>query len=112
MANPNPSPETRFGGPRGNTPVRGKTKKQKKAEMKAAENAALLRARMLSIIAETTKDNDAALMEYLKGDVLKLFKDSEDRAHGTPKQSIDHTTAGEPIGEIRNTIVRPDGKKD
>lgn len=92
MANPNPSPETRFGGKRGNTPVHGKTSKQKRAEMQAAEDAAILRARLLSVIKENTEGDDAALLGMLSGDLLRLFKDSEDRAHGTPRQSIDHSS--------------------
>ena len=97
MANPDPSPETRFGAKNGNPIAGGKSSKQRKAEYRAAEDAAELRARMLSYIKESTKGDDAALLEYLKGDVLKLFKDSEDRAHGTPKQAIDHTTDGKPL---------------
>lgn len=93
MANPNPSPETRFGGERGNMPAGGKSSKQRKAEIQAAEDAAELRARMLSIIKENTSGDDNALLDMLNSDLLRLFKDSEDRAHGTPKQAVDHTSS-------------------
>lgn len=33
-------------------------------------------------------------MELLSGDAIRLFKDSEDRAHGTPKQSVEHGGEG------------------
>jgi hypothetical protein len=32
-------------------------------------------------------------MEAITSDTLRLFKDSEDRAHGTPKAAIDHTSS-------------------
>ena len=87
MANPNPSPSTRFGAENGNPISGGKSAKQKEAEYRAAEDAAELRARMLSIIKENTEGDDEALLHFLRPDVLKLFKDSEDRAHGTPQAS-------------------------
>lgn len=101
--NPNPSPDTRFGAENGNKGSYGKTAAQKKAEYRAAENAAILRDQMLSAIVENTKDDPEALLEYLKGDVLKLFKDSEDRAHGTPKQTTE--MSGPDGGAIPVTAV-------
>ena len=91
MANPNPSPSTRFGAENGNPIAGGKTSEQKKAEYEAAEKAAKLRLRLLSIIEETTADDDNALLAMLDANTLKLFKDSEDRAHGTPKQQAEIT---------------------
>lgn len=50
--------------------------------------AVKLRHSMLSSIMEKVSAiTDAS--EYLTSDVLRLLKDSEDRAHGTPKQSVD-----------------------
>ena len=87
MANPNPSPATRF--QPGSTPnPGGKTKEQKRLEIEAAEMAVKLRHSMLSSIMEKVSAiTDAS--EFLTSDVLRLLKDSEDRAHGTPKQSVD-----------------------
>ncbi len=81
MANPNPSPETRF--QPGNAGG-GKTSEQKRLEYEAAEMSARIRHKMLSVITEKLTD-DATTLELLKADVLRLLKDSEDRAHGTPK---------------------------
>jgi hypothetical protein len=67
MANPNPSPETRF---KPGHALGGKTAEQRRFEYEAAEIAA-----------------------------MRLFKDSEDRAHGTPRQSVEHSGQGE-NGEI------------
>lgn len=83
--NPNPSPATRF--KKGNK-FGGKTSKQKKLEYEAAEMAAALRHRILSGITEKLKSGEIGdVCDILDANTLKLFKDSEDRAHGTPKQT-------------------------
>ena len=33
-------------------------------------------------------------LELLTPDVIRVLKDSEDRAHGTPKQSVEHGGEG------------------
>jgi len=96
--NPNPSPETRFqpGNPGG-----GKTSEQKRLEYEAAEMAAKARHKLLSVITEKLHGlpegeelADVDLTKLLSSDMLRLFKDSEDRAHGTPKQSVEHGGEG------------------
>lgn len=95
MANPNPSPETRFqpGNPGG-----GKTSAQKRLEYEAAEMAAKARHKLLTVITEKLANipdgEEIDLKEFLSSDTLRLFKDSEDRAHGTPKQSVEHGGEG------------------
>jgi hypothetical protein len=85
--NPNPSPETRF--QPGSTPnPGGKTKELKRLEMEAAEMSAKLRHAQLSSLMEKLQAGTDAL-EMLNGDALRLFKDSEDRAHGTARQAVD-----------------------
>lgn len=107
MANPNPSPETRFklghsGG--------GKTAEQKRHEYEAAEMAAKLRHAMLSGIMEKV-DAGATAEDLLTSDVLRLMKDSEDRAHGTPKAST--LLGSDPDNPMPTSIavhiVKPDG---
>lgn len=92
MANPNPSPETRFGAENGN-PINlaGKTSQQREDEYKASEIAANLRHRALSLMLEKVEAGED-LLEMINANSLKLFKDSEDRAHGTPTATI----AGDP----------------
>lgn len=114
MANPDPSPATRFqpGNPGG-----GKTSEQKRLEYEASEMAARIRHRILSVItdkmkgtAENEKLSDDAVLSFLTPDALRLFKDSEDRAHGTPRQSIEHAgPGGGPVEftEIRRVVVKP-----
>lgn len=91
--NPNPSPDTRFGGANANPSGAGKSKGQRKAEIEAAEKAAILRAKMISELLEKYDSAEMDLSELIDPSVLKLFKDSEDRAHGTAKQSVDHTNS-------------------
>lgn len=90
MANPNPSPDTRFGAENGNpNNLGGKTKEQRESEYQAAAISAQLREHALSVMLEKVKSGDMDLEELITPANLKLFKDSEDRAHGTPKQAVD-----------------------
>ena len=109
MANPNPSPETRFGAENGN-PINlaGKTREQRENEYRAAEIAAKLRARALSDMLEKVEAGES-ILDLINKDVLKLFKDSEDRAHGTPASTT--TLKGDDdaplIHKIELVAVRP-----
>lgn len=109
MANPNPSPETRFqpGNPGG-----GKTAEQKRLEYEAAEMAAKARHKLLSVITEKLAalpdGADADLKDLLNSDTLRLFKDSEDRAHGTPKATTELTgNDGGPVQVVRYEVIDP-----
>jgi len=95
MANPNPSPETRFQPGESGNPG-GKTGEQLKIDREAADMASRLRHAMLSSIAGKLKDGSDPI-EHLDSVALKLFKDSEDRAHGTPKATSDVSMSGELI---------------
>jgi hypothetical protein len=101
MANPNPSPETRFQ-PGNNANPGGKTKEQKRIELEAAEMAAKLRHAMLSAMTEKLAAGVPA-DELLTGDALRLMKDSEDRAHGTPKATTE--IGGFDGGEIKSSLT-------
>lgn len=91
MANPNPSPETRFQPGQSGNPG-GKSSEHKRLEMEAAEMAAKLRHAMLTSMQDKLSAGVPA-DELMTGDALRLFKDSEDRAHGTPKASVEATGA-------------------
>lgn len=92
MANPDPSPETRFGaGNRANP--NGKSSAQRKAEIQAAEDSAKLRAKMTAAMLAAVESGEDPL-EYLKAEALKLFKDSEDRAHGQPEETVNQRVSG------------------
>lgn len=62
----------------------GKTKEQRQAEVRAAEIAAKLRLAALEKM-EADVVSGADPTSLVTADNLRLFKDSEDRAFGTPK---------------------------
>ncbi len=91
MANPDPSPSTRFKKGQSGNPS-GRSSAELKAVNEAATISANLRLKALTCLQERiakgeVSDEDLALL--INPGTLKLFKDSEDRAHGTPKQSVD-----------------------
>ena len=112
MANPNPSPETRFGAENGNPSGKGKSKGQRAAEIKAARISAILRAKALSELLEKYNSGEKKLEDLIDPATLKLFKDSEDRAHGTPKQYTEVSGDGDnPLAmalKVTTEIVDPD----
>lgn len=108
MANPNPSPETRFQPGQSGNPG-GKTSEHREAEVKAAEISAKLRLAMLSRMQELL-DSGSDAVELMTSDALRLFKDSEDRAHGAPKQSSELSgPGGEPLPAAITLRILKDG---
>lgn len=110
--NPNPSPGTRFGAgqPRN---AGGKTKAHKRLEMEAAEMATKLRHAMISTMLDKLQDGTDA-MQLMSADALRLMKDSEDRAHGTPKQSVDvdANVSGSIVTTVRLIAAQHDDSDD
>jgi hypothetical protein len=106
--NKDPSPDTRFGAKNGNKPNGGKTSEQRRLEYESALMSAEIRHAMLSSIKESM-NYGSDILDYLRGDTLKLFKDSEDRAHGTPKQYVDSTSSDGTMSpaKIVHEIVMP-----
>lgn len=109
--NPNPSPSTRFGAENGN-PINlaGKTRKQRENEYKAAEISAALRLKALSVMQDKVESGEIDVLELVEANSLRLFKDSEDRAHGTPASTT--TLQGNPdqpvtVSSIERKIVDP-----
>ncbi len=89
MANPNPSPATRFGAGNRANPS-GKTSAQRVTEYQNAETATRIRERLLKAIVAALDEapDNAAVLAHLTPATLKLLKDVEDRAFGAPQQSI------------------------
>jgi hypothetical protein len=103
MANPNPNIEglKPFQPGQSGNPG-GKTAEQRRLEVEAAEMAAQLRHKMLTALVNATGD-DATTLEAIKGDILRLIKDSEDRAHGTPKATTE--LGGIDGGDIKSSVT-------
>lgn len=73
----------------------GKTSEHRKAEVRAAELAAIARLELVDafhrlITGKETAEDRVALMN---SDALRLLKDSEDRGFGSPQQHIDQTSS-------------------
>jgi hypothetical protein len=87
--------ETRFGGPRGNTP--GKTSEQRQAEMLNAWIATDSRTKILRRL-YSRLDDPAEIDAILdKLNINALLKDTEDRGLGSAKASFDMTTNGKDL---------------
>lgn len=76
-------------------------------EMEAAEMAAKLRHAMLSAMTEKLNDG-ANATDLLTSDALRLMKDSEDRALGTPKATSEiHGADGWPVALVQYMVIDP-----
>lgn len=64
----------------------GKTSEHRHLEIKAAELAARIQFDLVNALADVVKDGGTMAMEQIKGDVLKLIKDAQDRGYGSPVQ--------------------------
>ena len=100
MANPNPSPKTRFKPGQSGNPS-GRSKEELEALHQSARIAANLTLKALSSLQEKVdnceklSDDDIALL--FSNDVRGMIKEAQDRAHGTARQAVDHTTNGKDI---------------
>jgi hypothetical protein len=92
--NPNTSGLTPFKPGQSGNPG-GKTSEHRKAEIKAAELAAMVQADLVEALYNTLQqaEGDEAKLGAIKADVLKLLKDSQDRGFGSPQQRIDNTSS-------------------
>lgn len=112
MANPNPSPETRFKPGQSGNPS-GRSSEELKTMNEAARIAAELTLKALSSLqervnkGETLSNDDLGLL--LSADVRGWVKEAQDRAHGTPRATV--AGAGEG-GEHLLTYVIRDMTKD
>lgn len=98
-----PPKNRQFGQPEGNTP--GITSAQKKMEMENAERATRIRARMLEALEGLMLEHpekEKIVENLIKGDNLRLIKESEDRGLGTPVQSVNHES---PRGTMSPTRI-------
>lgn len=87
MANPNPSPSTRF--KPGQTPnPGGKSSEQKRIELENARLAMEARNKFLMALTSALDAPDVDILELMDAQALKLLKDSEDRGLGAPVQDV------------------------
>jgi hypothetical protein len=96
----------------------GKAKGQRANEIKAAEVAAEMRLFLLTSLQAKFRGavlTDEGYEMLLSTGALKLFKDSEDRAFGSPQQHVDNTSKDgsmSPERIIREIVTpKPTGEK-
>lgn len=93
MANPNPSPATRFKKGQSGNPS-GRSKEELKNLHQAAKIASKLTLKALSSLQEKVDHGQELsgddLLLLLSPDTRGMIKEAQDRAHGTPSQDINH----------------------
>lgn len=105
MANPNPSPQTRFGQPDGNPRNDGSWKKTDTPRYKLEQMMKLPEQRLKQI----ADDVDAPYFERklataIKKADWKVIKEMTEQVYGQPKQTIDTTIAmPQPLAPVRET---------
>jgi hypothetical protein len=77
----------------------GKSAETIRLEREAADIALRMRLKWLKALEAQAEAGDEAALGLLSSEALNLAKQSEDRAHGTPRQSVEHSGQGE-NGEI------------
>jgi hypothetical protein len=108
MGNPNPSPETRFKPGQSGNPS-GKSTEQALRDIATADMASRFRHALLSSVQDKI-DSGVDPLELLNADLRAAIRDSEDRAHGTPKAVTEIGGTNTPIKlAIQRTIVDPQG---
>lgn len=81
MANPNPSPATRFRFGQVANPA-GKTSQQRKQEIRNAELAAHVRGLILEAVMAELEANPDGFLDLARFDLLQFLKDTENRGLG------------------------------
>ena len=90
--NPNPSPATRFKPGQSGNPS-GKSTETALRDNATADLASKFRHALLSSVQEKLAAGIDPV-ELATPEVIRVLKDSEDRAHGTPKQAVDLNANG------------------
>jgi hypothetical protein len=72
---------------------------------RTADLASQFRERLLSATMEKVQAGENPL-DLMTADLLRVLRDSEDRAYGTPKQPVEH--AGEGGGPIKHQVSSDD----
>lgn len=91
MANPNPSPETRFKKGQSGNPS-GRSKQELENMHKSAVIASELTLKALSSLQESVESGEDVSPEMLalllSADTRGMIKEAQDRAHGTPAATV------------------------
>lgn len=93
----------------------GKTSAQRKLEIKNAERATRIRAKMLESLEDALSDDESGVplveaLDAIVSDNLRLIKDSEERGFGAPRQEVENTGKVtlqiDPVQELENALAK------
>ena len=80
----------------------GKSAETIRLEREAADIALRMRLKWLKALEAQAEAGDEAALGLLSSEALNLAKQSEDRAHGTPRQSVEHSGSVDHKHSARN----------
>lgn len=105
-----PPKHTQFGAGNNANP-QGKTSEHRKAEIRAAEAAALVQADLVEALARVlqTAGDDMERLAHIRAEVNTLLKNAQDRGFGSPQQHVDQTSSdGSASLPTRIVLIAPD----
>lgn len=105
MANKNPSPETRFKPGASGNPL-GKSTETALRDYATADLASRFRHALLSSVQEKL-DEGVDPFSLVTADVIRVLKDSEDRAHGTPKTTAEFSGPNQGAIQFEGIMLAP-----
>ena len=103
-----PNPDTQFKKGQSGNPG-GKSSEHRKAEVEAAELAAKVSLELVKAVADAIEGASTEDRQMqIRGDVLTLLRNVQDRAHGAPKASTDITSSDgtmTPSGHVSSEVL-------
>jgi hypothetical protein len=91
MANHNPSPATRFEPGQSGNPG-GFTADQAEKRKANRDRAFALEERLLAALEKDMTDNETAILQHIRADVLRLIHTAIERVDGKPQSRVDLTS--------------------
>ncbi|MCP3653598.1 MAG: hypothetical protein GY766_01685 [Herbaspirillum sp.] len=102
MSNDNPSPATRFKPGFSGNP--GGLNSEQIAKRKANRDKAFaIEERLLAAVEKDLTENEAAALDHVRGDVLRLIHTAIERYDGKPQQHVDNTSSDGSMSPGANT---------
>jgi len=110
MANPNPLPENQWKPGQSGNPG-GFTAEQVEKRKANRDRAFALEEKMLAALERDMTQNEAAILDHIRADVLRLIHTAIERVDGKPQQRVDSTSSDgsmSPPSVVQIVPVTPD----
>ena len=114
MANPNPSPDTRFKPGQSGNPA-GKSKEQVERERKASDLASKITLIGVSYVQEKLESGELDVMDILNADMMRFIQEAQNRAYGTPKSTSEFSGpegGAIPVTTVEYVVTDPADNED